>query len=134
MHKELPERTPFDGIPYVGCAATVPLGSDCYPATVVWVNPKLVEVTLQDGRKLLIPKSVRIRGCEYKGVEGHSNAYTEDQRYVYLDDEAPVWRDNEEYSYRDARKGYVRVGTSSRSSAAQRLGFGYRRAYRDPCF
>ena len=133
MRKELPAETPFAGVPYVGCAATVPCGSDCYPATVVWVNPKTVEVETKGG-KLSLPKTVKIQGCEYSGVEGHSNAFTEDQRYTYWDDdEAPHWRDGEAYSYRPGY-GYVRVGTPTRSSAAQRLGFGYRRAYRDPSF
>lgn len=138
----LPAETPFDGVPYVGCAVTIPVGSDSYPGTVCKVSKETVEVEFikrdkdynETKVKRTIPKRVWVRSCDFRGVEGHSNAFTENQKYVYL--EYPNWeqREGAEYSWRDKKKGYIRVGTSSRSSAAQRIGFGFRRAYRDPSF
>ncbi len=139
----LPDETPFSGVPYVGCAATIPVGSDCYPATVVWVSdrttPVEVEAPAHEGLKTVVrmPKRIRVRECRHRGVEGHDNAYTENQRYEYY--EAPEDADYgkaeaHEYSWRERRRGYVQVGTPSRSTAAQRLGLGHRRAYYDPSF
>lgn len=145
----LPATTPWEGVPYVGCACTVPVGSDCYPATVVWVSDDTVEHTfrVRDSalhgdlgmfeKKVRLPKRIAIRYCGYRGVEGHSNAFTEQQKYEYFD--TPVFEGEPEnsgeiYSWRPKRGNYVRAGTSYKSSAAQGLGFGYRRAYRDPSF
>ena len=140
METILPETTEWKGVPYVGCAATIGVGSDSYPGTVVWVSEQTVdhEYTNKDtGEKFTVklPRRVRIRQCDYRGVEGHSNAFTEDQKYVYFDDDAhsdnPRFK-GREYSYRPKRKNYVQVGDYYRS--AQSPGFGFRRAYRDPHF
>jgi hypothetical protein len=140
MQRILPERTPFEGVPYEGCAATIPVGSDSYPGTVVRVEGEIdvVRPFYEDGkrkdRQLRIPRKVWIRECSYRGVEGHYNDHTEDQRYVYYEDDELPEREGREYSWRPKWGKYVRVGTSSRSTAAQSPGFGIRRAYRDPCF
>lgn len=138
MERILPARTDFTGIPYVGCAATIHVGSDSYPATVSWVSEQTVDYDYEDRKTLKsvsikLPKRVRLRRVDSRGVEGHNNAYTENQKYVYFDDgdDSPTGR---EFSWRPKRKNYVEVGTSSRSSAAQAPGFGYRSYYRDPHF
>jgi hypothetical protein len=135
----LPASTPYDGIPYVGCAATIPVGSDSYPGTVSWVSKQTVEAEWrsdyeQPTRKVQVPKRIRVRKCDYRGVEGHSNVYTESQKYVYFEKAGDQADEGAEYSWRPQRNGYVRKGTSSRSSAAQRIGLGFRRAYYDPSF
>lgn len=129
----LAEETPYDGVPYVGCAATQYAGSDSYPATVTWVNDKTVEVKTKEGKKLKIPKSIRVRGCDYEVVRGSGQDGSAE--YVYFELEcANSGYEGSEYSFRPAKQGYVQVGTASRSTAAQTLGLGYRRAYRDPSF
>lgn len=126
----LADHTPYFGVPYVGCGATIPVGSDCYPGTVVWVSKATVDV---DGFDM--PKKIRIRECDYSGVPGHSNAFTENQKYEYFESEDLNKTDaGTDYTWREKRKGYVRVGVPSKRSDAQRPGFGFRRAYRDPSF
>lgn len=139
MRTYLPDTTPFDGVPYVGCAATIPCGSDSYPGTVVRVEGE-TEVRLpiheqhtRGWTKARIPRKVWIRRCEYEGIEGHSNAFTEDQRYRYFEDDEHT-EAGRPYSWRPRWNRYIEVGTPSRSTAAQPLFFGRRRAYRDPCF
>jgi hypothetical protein len=126
----LPERTPFDGVPYVGCACTRPSGSDSYPATVVWVSKETVYHTYPDGTVKVVPKKIRILGDRYRMTGG--NALSEKQEYQYYREDAPEGSYSDEFSYRAKRRNYVRVGTRSSSTAAQGLYFGIRRAYRDP--
>jgi hypothetical protein len=142
MERILPDKTKWEGVPYVGCAATVGVGSDSYPGTVVWVSEQTIdhEYSVYDkstGKyevvKVKLPKKIKVRGCHSRGVKGHNNAFTEDQRYVYYEDTEED-KEGAEYSYRKVRKNYVQVGTSSRSSAARAPSFGYRRFYRDPSF
>ena len=139
MDRILPANTEWKGVPYVGCAATLPSGSDCYPGTVCWVSDATVDYEYKDREtgkviKVKLPKRIRIKGVDCKGVEGHSNAFTEDQRYVYFDDGDDDPNRGTEYSWRAKRKNYVAVGTPWRSSAAQAPGLGHRRYYRDPSF
>lgn len=138
MERILPEVTEYKGVPYVGCAATEPCGSDSYPGTITWVSKETVEHTYQDrktGEKIIVqlPKRVRFTRCDHRGVQGHDNSFTENQKYVYFDDTETL-HGYVEYSYRAKRKNYVRTGTPWRSSAAQGLYFGSRTYYRDPCF
>lgn len=126
MIEILPADTQYAGVPYEGCAVTIPVGSDSYPGTVVAVSSQTVA-----NLTLTLPKKIRIRRDDYRGVEGHVNSYTEDQRYVYFTD-AEQPRSEIEYTYREKLGGYVQQGVSSRG--AQRLIFGSRRYYRDPTF
>ena len=127
MGDALPETTSYDGAPYVGCAATEFFGSDCYPATVVWVSDGTVSV---EGREL--PKTIRISADDYRVVSGHGNDGSARYTYhgAYMGDPEACPR----YSYRRRLGGYVREGIRSNSTAAQTLGLGRRRAYRDPSF
>jgi len=136
MEKILPATTEWKGVPYVGCAATIPVGSDCYPGTVVWVSEKTIKHTYKDrktGEEFIVdlPRKIRIAGCRYRATQ--DNCYTENQGWQYYDDGSGS-DGGTEYSYREQRKNYVAVGTPWRSTAAQAPGFGYRRMYRDPSF
>jgi hypothetical protein len=138
MERILPESTEWHGVPYVGCAVTIPVGSDSYPGTVVWVSDKTIrhQYKDKDGEIVFVnvPRRIKIRSVRSRGVKGHDNSFTEDQRYVYYESSEDETVSGTEYSYREKWKKYVAVGTSSRSSAAQSPWFGYRRYYRDPCF
>lgn len=128
MERILPAHTPFTGIPYTGCAATTSVGSDLYPGTVTWVSPQTV---LVDGVRM--PKRIRVAPDDFRGVEGHNNAYTEDQRYEYYTKrERDDVEYGQEYSWRSRLHEYVRVGCSWRNGPIVSLGT--RRAYRDPSF
>jgi hypothetical protein len=145
MERILPEvDADFDGIPKVGTGVTIPVGSDSYPATVIWVSDRLVDAQMKNDIGMVfvvrVPKSIRVSGCKYRGVEGHCNAFTESQRYVYysdIEDESTdhqklvLERNGREYSYRPGR-GYIPVGERARGN--QRIYLGARRAYRDPSF
>jgi hypothetical protein len=133
--EKLPATTKCpDGVPYVGCAATRPSGSDCYPGTIVWVSDQTVWVLLgegQGGRGVHMPRQIGFRGCDWRVVSGSTQDGS--ASYEYFDDLPPDAR-GEAYSWRPKRRGYVQVGTPSRSSAAHTLGLGCRRAYLDPSF
>lgn len=138
----LPSTTKWEGVPYVGCAVTIPVGSDSYPGTVVWVSDETVdhdysvynkETGGYDIIKVKLPKKIRIRECRSQGVRGHDNSFTENQKYFYYQIPGQELA-AQEYSYRSRRKNYVAVGTPWRSSAAQAPSFGVRRYYRDPSF
>jgi len=139
MEQILPEITEWNGVPYVGCAVTVYVGSDSYPGTIVWVSDQTLTYSFKSSRNGLeektvtIPRRFRVRRVSHKGAAGWDNSFTEHQKYVYYD-ESPGSTEGEEYSWRPKRKNYIRVGTPSKSSAAQPLGFGHRTYYRDPHF
>ena len=127
MDRFLPETTPYDGVPYAGCAATEVVGSDCYPATVMWVSPSTLKVGDRE-----VPRFVRISLDRYKVISGHGDDGS--ARYAYSRDIEDEPESGALYSYRPRLMGYVRVGIRSDSTAAQTLGLGWRRAYRDPSF
>jgi hypothetical protein len=127
----LPADTEFDGVPYVGCAATIHVGSDSYPATVARVSEKTVNFTAADGRKLKLPVTVELQECMFRRID--KNGQSEIQKYVYYRSTTP-FDQARAYSWRPGIKNYVAVGTRTRSSAAQPPAFGYRRAYWDPTF
>lgn len=132
----LPEDTPYQGVPYVGCAATRHSGSDSYPATVVWVSKETFEYTYEDRRTggritVQMPKKVRTLNDRYRALG--PVAFTENQKYQYYSEAAPSNSYSDEWSWRPQRKNYVRVGDSWRTSCSS-PSFGYRRAYRDPSF
>lgn len=143
MERILPAETEYKGVPYVGCAATIPVGSDSYPGTVTWVSEQTVE---HEGRiydkfdgayktiKVKVPKRLRVRTVQARGAEGWNNAFTENQKYVYYETEEDERNLGREYSYRPKAHRYVEVGTSYRSTAAQGIYFGHRSYYRDPHF
>ena len=134
----LPERDEnFDGVPFVGCGVTIPSGSDCSPGTVVRVSERTYRTTIQSTgypprapRTVEMPARIWVRGCSYRPTKNYS--YTGNQEHEFIDDgfEGTL----QEYSWRPKRQRYVRVGTPTRSTAAQGLGLGFRRAYRDPHF
>ena len=126
----LPAETPFAGVPYEGCAATIPCGSDSYPGTV----SKVSESKVLDTRSgLTYPTKIWVRSCGYKIIRGSGQDGSAE--YVYFeDDDHPPNEIGQAYTYRLQRGGYVQVGTRSSSTAAWRLAFGHRRAYRDPSF
>jgi len=130
----LPERDEgFAGVPYVGCPATIPVGSDSYPGTVVDTGRTTVRYQFldRDGNTVVLnmPRTITVRDDEYRGVKDFSNAYTEAQRYQYLAfPEGPTSK----WSWRPRLGRYVQVGSGGRRS--QGLGLGFRRAYRDPHF
>lgn len=127
----LPAQTKFDGIPYVGCAATIPVGSDSYPATVVEVSEKTVEYETSDGKIFNLPAQVALQQCMFRRTD--KNGLSEIQTYVYYNKLTPfdekIW-----YSWRASRNNYVAVGMRADSSGAQSPIFGVRRAYWDPSF
>jgi hypothetical protein len=84
-------------------------------------------------RTLKLPRKVWIRRCDFHGIEGYSNAFTENQRYVYFENDRAE-DEGECYSWRGAVQRYIQVGVPSRSTAGQSPVFGRRRAYFDPCF
>lgn len=132
MNGKLPDETPFDGVPYVGCAVTEPCGSDSYPGTVVWVSEQKV-VAANEGRgnyPVIVPLRIRVKPDRYRVVNGSMQDGSAMFEYY---DGGPE-SNTREYSWRSLLNGYVQVGTPSRSSAAQRLGFGYRQRYYDPSF
>jgi hypothetical protein len=138
VEKILSETTPFYGVPYVGCAVTIPIGSDRYPASVSWVSEKTVRIKLDDGSTLDIPRSIRVKECDYRGVHDHSNEFTEDQRYVYFEsDHSENWSPDYQgvtYTWRPKFGRYVQLGVRATSSGAWSIFFGARRAYFDPSF
>lgn len=99
--------------PQIGEGATLIVGSDRYPYTVVAIEG---------------PKRILVQQDEYYGVKGHDNSYTEDQRYVYLPNKnAPVKR----FTLRK-NGAWVELGYGLREGSP--LVVGVRRAYMDPSF
>ena len=98
--------------PTVGMGATVGIGSDCYPVTVIAVSDNLRTVTVQTDIYTPAP------GYDYFGNQVHN--FTPN-----TDGAVDVWtlRNHGRYS----RKGYPK-GTGFYIS------FGSRRAYSDPSF
>lgn len=126
----------YCGVPYVGCPTSEPVGSDSYPGTVVWVSKDTIEheypATFNRGKcNVMLPKKIKVARCGFRAVKGHSNAYTEDQRYEYYVLPASDVTETV-FSYRSKVNRYVRVGV--KSNLGQTLMLGYRRAYLDPSF
>lgn len=96
-------------IPFVGMPATIAVGSDRYPATVVEVKTP---------RKIVIQEDVTI--------DRASNTFTEDQKYTYF--ENPL-AEKKVYSLR--KDGcWMESGTQN----GRVLFLGSRTKYRDPSF
>lgn len=98
-----------NNVPKVGDGATMSVGSDCYPATVVKVSPS--------------GKTVEIQMDEYTRYD-LGGPFTEDQRYNY---------------HRNPNGGIriVRMTKRGWRIGGQRgtpVSFGTRRAYQDPSF
>lgn len=98
-------------LPFVGMPATIAVGSDRYPATVVEVKTP---------RKIVIQ--------EDDSMDRANNLYTEDQKYTYF--ENPLGN-KKVYSFR--KNGYwVEEGSASHNGRV--LFLGTRSKYRDPSY
>jgi hypothetical protein len=101
-----------NGTPKVGDGATMAIGSDRYPGTVIEVS--------KSGH------TVKVRSDNYKLVGG--SALSEDQRYEFT----PNPNGAVEVFTRRKNGRYVRKGESFRGGL--RASFGHRDAYSDPHF
>ena len=120
----LPDRDKnYDGVPYVGCPATVGVGSDCYPGTITEIGKGRTKAALDN---LTLPTRIKFTRCNFRGTK--DNSFTENQEYQYYDDGVP--QHGEWFSYRKKYMCYVRVGAKS----GTRCHPGHRRAYFDPHF
>ena len=99
-------------MPYIGQPCTISIGSDAYPATVVFVNKT--------------GKRIGIRQCLHTPAEGFN--YISNQVYDYSENykaEVELWSLRKDGKYRP-------MGSQGRSG--YRLTLGVRRLYQDPSF
>jgi len=103
-------KTPV--IPELGMGATWGAGSDCYPATVVFVSTN--------------KKLIRVRDDNYKRTD--KNGQSENKTYEYSPNPNGRVR-----TYTLRKNGrWIEQGSGMKSGAS--IGLGHRRAYWDPHF
>ena len=94
--------------PKVGMGATMRLGSDCYPYTIIWVNDKKNQAAMQSDNFIMVKGSLE----------------SESQTYEYSTN-----TDSRQVIISLRKNGSWRVACSQTP-----VSIGNRRAYRDPSF